>query len=139
MNRAQMATALQEVPLFAHCSQRDLRTLLRHLDLHQVEEGTAMVEQGAPGNAFYFLVSGSADVVRNGRRVGALGRGGFFGEMALLDPGPRTASVIATEHCEVLTVSHRMFNVVFRDLPTLRKGLLKSMAGRLRSLDDRLS
>lgn len=135
MRNDQIVDSLSQVPIFAQCSKKDLKSVVRHGERLGVEGGTDLVVQGSEGSAFYLVLDGTAIVRRNGRKVATLGPGDFFGELALLDPAPRNATVTAADDVEVLALSTRMFNVVIRDLPRLRRGVLGAMADRLRSLD----
>jgi CRP/FNR family transcriptional regulator, cyclic AMP receptor protein len=94
--RKDLVSGLAAVPLFSACSKRDLQIVARHAAVVDVPAGTAVVEEGARGDAFFFILSGDAVVRRRGRKVATLGPGRFFGELALLDPGLRDATVIAT-------------------------------------------
>ena len=94
--------------------------------------GTNVVCAGERGDVFYVVLTGEATVHRNGRLAGRLGPGGYFGELALLDPAPRAATVRAATPLEVGTLGHRQFLAMLRDLPAVGDGLLASMAGQLR-------
>ena len=94
-----------------------------------------MVE-GAAGAEFFVIIDGRARVERHGREVAALGPGGFFGDLALLDRAPRNASVIADTELEVAKLGQRAFDQLL-DLPGFSKKLLAGLARRLREQDAR--
>ena len=139
MRQREIVEFLRGVPLFAECTARDLQTVARHGERLHVEAGKDLVTEGNEGSAFYMLLEGTAVVRRNGRKVGELGTGDFVGELALLDPAPRNATVTTTSDVVALALTERMFNVMVRDLPGLRRGMLTGLAGRLRALDRQLA
>ncbi len=100
---------IQDVPLFRNLKRRQLQSLARLFIERRCGEGEVIVPQGRDGYGFFVVASGAAKAVRersDGSRVvvNTFGPGDFFGELALLDSGPRTASVIATAptHCLIL-------------------------------------
>ena len=101
--------ALVDVPLFSSLSKRNLRHIAGLSEEQEFAEGTALAEEGKPGDTFYVLLAGEAKVVRAGRRLDRLIPGDFFGEIALIDGGPRTASVIATTPVTTLSISRTRF------------------------------
>lgn len=133
--RKELVSGLAAVPLFSACSKRDLQIVARHAALVEVPAGTAVVEEGARGDAFFFILAGEAVVRRRGRKVATLGPGRFFGELALLDPAPRDATVIATSPLTVGVLAARAFRAIVRDVPALSEKLLRGMAQRLREAD----
>ncbi len=131
-NTRERAELLADVPLFSRCTKRDLRIVARHLEVMTVPTGTEIVRQGDDGEAFYVLLDGELIVEQDGRRTATLTVGDAFGELALLDPAPRSATVTADGDAEVGALSVRMFRVVLRDLPQVAAGMLASLAGQLR-------
>jgi CRP/FNR family transcriptional regulator, cyclic AMP receptor protein len=129
---AERERALAPVPLFAGLSKRHLRAVARASGIAEHREGRTMVQEGASGSVFFVILEGAADVVRKGRRLARLGPGDFFGEMSLLDGGPRTASVVTVEPSRFLTLSGRDFQRILGQEPALASRLLKAMASRLR-------
>ncbi|MGL6279572.1 MAG: cyclic nucleotide-binding domain-containing protein, partial [Gaiella sp.] len=93
---------IRSVPLFEHCSKRDLARIARIAEQRTVPEGTELIREGEPGDAFYAVVEGSIVVRRKGRKLAELGAGSFVGEIALLSRSPRTATVVATTELVVL-------------------------------------
>src|SRR5581483_9660178 len=96
---------LGQVPLFRACSKQDLRQIARLADADSVREGEALVREGQRGQELFIIVSGEAVVTRKGRRLATLRSGDYFGELAVLHPAPRTATVTALTPMEVLIVS----------------------------------
>ncbi len=137
MARDQYLDTLAQVPLFSACSKRDLQKIAKASDEVSVSEGRVLVEQGTTGREFYVLLDGQATVRRNGRKVDTLGPGSPFGELALLDRGPRTATVIADTPLRVLVLGQREFSGVIDEVPGLAHKILASLASRIRVLDQK--
>jgi CRP/FNR family cyclic AMP-dependent transcriptional regulator len=133
--RRELISGLAAVPLFWACSKRDLQIVARHTDVVEVPAGTAVVEEGGKGDAFFFILAGEAAVRRRGRTVATLGPGSFFGELALLDPAPRDATVVAASPLTLGVLGARVFRAIVRDVPAMSEKLLRGMARRLREAD----
>ena len=126
---------LAEVPLFAAASRKDLQKVARASDEVDVKAGRVLVDQGRPGHEFFLILEGTASVRRNNRKVAGLGPGQYFGELSLLDRGPRTATVVADTDMKVLVLGQREFLGVLDDVPGLAYKILRIMAHRLREAD----
>jgi CRP-like cAMP-binding protein len=126
---------LAEVPLFAAASRKDLQKIARASDEVDVKAGRVLVDQGRPGHEFFLIIEGTASVRRNNRKVAELGPGQYFGELSLLDRGPRTATVVAETDMKVLVLGQREFLGVLDDVPGLAYKILRIMAHRLREAD----
>jgi CRP-like cAMP-binding protein len=126
---------LASVPLFAACSRKDLQKIARASDEVTIPEGRDLMRQDEIGRECYVLVDGTATVTRNGRRVATLGPGSYFGELSLLDKGPRTATVTAATPLTVLVLGPREFSSVLESVPGLAQKLLGTLAARIRELD----
>lgn len=94
-----------------------------------------MVRAGDPGKSFYVLLDGDAKVVRPGARSRKLGVGDYFGEMAVLDDGPRSADVVADGDVLALTIDRTGFSKLLRAEPALAQVLLRTLAARLRAAE----
>lgn len=132
---AQITEHLLRIPLFAGCSTRDLDRLARATDEVTLSMGTALTRQGDIGREAFVLLSGTAEVQRDGATVAELGPGAVIGELALLDGGPRTATVVATTDVGVIVLNRPAFNAVLDEIPTLAHQLLVTLAHRLRAAD----
>ena len=126
---------LGKVPLFSALSKKELQTIARASDDVDVPKGKVLVQEGKPGHEFFLIINGNASVKRGKREIAKLGPGQYFGELALLDRGPRSASVIAKDDMEVLVLGQREFAGVIDEVPTLAHKLLTTMAQRLREAD----
>ena len=121
--------------LFSACTKRDLQLIGRASDEVTVAGGKALTEEGKTGHEFYLILDGKAVVRRKGKKVAALGPGQYFGELSLLDRGPRTATVVAETDLRLLVLGQREFNGLLDEVPGLAHKVLRTMAGRLREAD----
>ena len=125
---------LQAVDRLRDCTEAQLEEVARLADGIQVGEGEVLAREGRIGREFFLILSGTVAVTQKGRRVNTLGPGDFFGEIAALDPGPRTATVTALSDLDVLIIGPREF-AAMADIPGFRDALFKSMASRMRKVD----
>lgn len=130
---------LSKIWLFSTCTAKELRLVRRELDEVGASAGTVLCEEGTIGREFFFIVDGRASVRRGGRKVALLGPGDYFGELALLDRGPRSASVVADTDMTLLVLTQREFYGLLEDVPPLARKLLAAMAERLRDADSKVS
>ena len=123
--------------MFSTCSRKDLQKLGKASDEIEVKQGKVLVEEGKPGHEFFLIEDGTAEVRRNIRKVASLSRGQFFGELSLLDRGPRSATVIANTDMTLVVLGQREFLGVIDEVPAMAHKLLAALAGRLREADSR--
>jgi CRP/FNR family cyclic AMP-dependent transcriptional regulator len=128
---------LQQVPLFAACSRKDLQLVARRAEDVKVPAGKALVSEGETGQEFFVIIEGTARVTRQGRKIATIGPGQAFGELALLDKAPRNASVVADTDMELVVLGQREFAGIIDDVPGFARKLLAGMAHRLREADAR--
>jgi CRP-like cAMP-binding protein len=131
-SKRELVDLLAEVTLFSKCTKGELKTVARHAETVRLEPGVELTVQGADGDAFYVILDGRASVVRDGEPVNELGPGDWFGELALLDGHPRSATVTSVEDLEVAVLGVRMFRTLLREFPDLAAQLLAGMATALR-------
>jgi len=122
---------LKSVPLFEHCSRRDLGKIAEITDEMAVEHGTVLITEGDQGREFFVIISGEVEVRRKGRKVATLGPGTYFGEIALLSQQPRTATVTAMTPLRVLVIADRAFVDLLDALPELWLKVARSLAERV--------
>ncbi|HET7855292.1 MAG TPA: cyclic nucleotide-binding domain-containing protein [Gaiellaceae bacterium] len=122
---------IERVPLFANCSKRELARVAALADEIDLAEGKELTRQGAPGREFFVLVDGTADVLKDGKRVNSMGHGDFFGEIALVHHAPRTATVKATSPVRALVVTERNFRRLLDDSPEIQRKVMVALAERL--------
>jgi CRP/FNR family cyclic AMP-dependent transcriptional regulator len=129
------ALDLKTIWLFSSCTASDIRKIRSSLDEVEVPAGKVLVEEGRIGMEFFLIVSGTAAVTREGKKVATLGPGNHFGELALLDRRPRSASVASETEMDLLVLSQRQFNGLLESVPTIARKMLAAMANRLREAD----
>lgn len=125
------ARALAKVPLFAGCSDDDLRDIAALAHLLSFEDGATIVPEGEEGLGFYLILSGEASVVQGDRRINRLSSGEFFGEIALLEGRPRTASVIAVGHTVCLGILRGDFRPLLVRQPRIALRILEEEGRRI--------
>ncbi len=130
---------LSRIWLFSTCSGRELRTIRRALEEVTVRPDRILCEEGTIGREFFLIVDGLASVRRHNRRIATLGPGQYFGELALLDRRPRSATVISETEMTLLVLGQRQFNGVIDAVPALARKMLAAMATRLRESDAKAS
>jgi CRP/FNR family cyclic AMP-dependent transcriptional regulator len=123
---------LRRVPLFSACSNRELRAIAGVVKEVRHPKGTVIAREGDPGVGLFVIVDGTAEVTIGGKRMAKLGPGDFFGEIALLDGGPRSATVTATTDLKLLGLTEWVFRGLLQEHPSIAVKTLESMAGRLR-------
>jgi CRP-like cAMP-binding protein len=122
---------ISRVPLFAHCSKKELAAVAGIADEIDLREGTELTREGAPGREFLILVEGTADVLKKGRKINSLKSGDFFGEIALVHRTPRTATVKATSPVRALVVTDRNFRTLLERSPEIQLKVLQALAERV--------
>ncbi len=126
---------LRSVPLFEHCSRRELGKIASITDEIAVDDGKVLISEGDRGREFFVIISGDVEVRRKGRKVATLGPGTFFGEMALLSNQPRTATVTAVTPLRLLVIADRAFVDLLDAMPELWLKVARSLAERLQADD----
>lgn len=137
MSKTDYLDHLAEVPLFAACAKNDLKLVARRAENVRVRKGKELITEGKPGHEFFVIADGQASVKRKGKKVAALKKGDFFGELALLDRAPRNATVVADTDMELFILGQREFSGLLDEVPGLAHKLLTGMARRLRDADSR--
>ena len=125
------------VPVFAHLGRGDLTRLVRRARLVEFPPGREVVREGEPGDCLFVIVDGEANAVVGGKMKKVLRtRGDFFGEMALLGTGKRSATVIASKPLDCLTISQSDFRDLALKRPEIALAMLGELAHRLRLAQD---
>jgi CRP/FNR family transcriptional regulator, cyclic AMP receptor protein len=131
MRGNQKVDLLRKVPLFAHCSKRELEEIAQLADEIDLSEGKEMTRQGERGREFFVLLEGAADVTKDGQSINTLGSGDFFGEIALVSDTPRTATVTASSPVRALVITDRSFRRLLEEQPEIQRKVLLALAERL--------
>jgi len=126
---------LSEVPLFAGLGARHRRKVASLARIRRFADGASLVRAGEPGDALHVVLDGTVSVRRRGRPSRTLGAGSILGELALLDGGPRTASVAAQGEVVTLTVPAPRFRTLLRAEPSIAIAIAEELARRLRAAD----
>jgi CRP-like cAMP-binding protein len=132
-----MTAFLANVPLFHGLSKRHLNKLAKRFYPRKYKSGEAIVTQGKGGEGMFTILSGGAEAVietADGSKtvVNTFGPANFFGEIAMLDDGPRTASVIATEDTECLVLTRSDFLAIMQNDAEMATVIAMALARRLR-------
>lgn len=133
------APILADVPLFTGLGNRQLRRVADLGEVVEFDRGDVVTQTGEPGDAMFVVLAGRARVLGK-RGAGRVFRtGDFFGEMALLDGEPRSASVAATTELQALKIPHRAFCKLLEKEPKMAVSMLRELAGRIRALQRQAS
>lgn len=132
LKRSEPNEYLRQVPLFAGLNKDQLAFVARVSERHHAEAGDRLIEQGRIGHEFMLIIEGTARVVRDGLTVAQAGPGDVFGELALIDGGVRTASVIAETPMELILVDGRAFWPLLESVPGLAHAVMQALAARVR-------
>ncbi|MFZ0665617.1 MAG: cyclic nucleotide-binding domain-containing protein [Acidimicrobiales bacterium] len=130
---------LAAVPLFASLSPRHLNKVAQAMKTLKFSAGQTVVAAGDSDARFYLIVEGTAKVVVKGRKRAEVGPGAYFGEMAVIDGQPRSASVIALTDLETLSASRWNFEAMLKSEPTVMLAVLKELSNRLRECNSSLT
>ncbi|TMC80255.1 MAG: cyclic nucleotide-binding domain-containing protein [Chloroflexi bacterium] len=125
--------ALGQVPLFAHCSRKELEFVASRGDELTVPAGQTLTREGRPGDTFYVLLDGEAEVKINGRRRRVLKAGDFLGEISMVDRGLATATVTTLTDARMFVMSHAQFRDAIKGSDALMLKVLVAMGERLRA------
>ena len=123
---------LAAVPLFSSCSTKERTQLARLTEEVAVRAGDVVVRQGDVGTNCHIIVEGAVSVSVNDLFVTTLGAGEHFGELALIDNQPRSATVTATTDCTLLVLGSQEFASALESTPGLTVKLLAALANRIR-------
>jgi CRP/FNR family transcriptional regulator, cyclic AMP receptor protein len=129
---------LRAVDRLHDCTDAQLKEVARLAERVHVGAGEVLAREERIGREFFLILDGRVAVTQKGRQVNALGPGDFFGELAAMNPGPRNATVTAVSELDVLIIGPREF-AAMAAIPGFRDALFRSMAGRLRSVDAKLT
>jgi CRP/FNR family cyclic AMP-dependent transcriptional regulator len=134
-NKDTKVRLLSGVLLFSACSRGELGRIASLVEEVEVPAGKVLAREGDPGWEFFVVAEGQAKAMKRGRRIASFGRGSFFGEMSLLDEGPRSATVTAETDMQLLVLDSRSFSALVAENPSVSRKLLRGMAERLRDAE----
>ncbi len=126
---------ISRVPLFSGCTPGDVEWIGALADRVDLAADHVIFREGATAHEFIVVVDGALRVERHGSVINRLGPGDFAGEIALVDGGPRTATVIADVPSSVLVIGHREFHSLMTRRPSIELQVLQALAARIRHLE----
>jgi CRP-like cAMP-binding protein len=126
---------LRSIAMFSACTNQELDLVASRLSEHRAAAGEVLVTEGQTGRELFVIIEGSVTVSTPGRALAELHAGDFFGEIALLDDGPRTATVVAKTDVVLDVSSQREFTEMIIGAPSMTRKLLIGVARRLRAAD----
>jgi CRP-like cAMP-binding protein len=124
--------SLKRVPIFNSLSKKRLEHLAALIDEVDIAPGKKLITQGKPGDTFYVILDGQAEVQVGKQPPVRLGPGEFFGEISMLDRGPAVATVVTLRPSRMMVMSHAQFRDAMGANPDLHSAVLASIARRLR-------
>jgi trk system potassium uptake protein TrkA len=128
---------LRAIWLFSGCNDDELGRIAALARPVEVAASAELTRQGEPGLEFFVVVDGDAVATVDGDEIGAIGAGGFFGEMALIDGGERLATVTARSPMRLLVLGRHDFNEMLEvAMPQIAPKLLAVVGARMRSIDE---
>ena len=128
---------LKQVPLFHGLDDKQLETLSRNFTDRTFASGQQVTAEGSGGVGFFVIESGEATVSVGGDDRGALGPGDYFGEVALIDEGARSATITATSDLRCYGLTPWQFRPLVEENASIAWPLLQTMAKRLREIEGR--
>ena len=127
---------LRRVGLFAETPDRALAGVAQVVSEVEVAAGATVMEEGSVEDWMYVVVDGELEVVSADRRA-TVGPGGVVGELAVLDPMPRSATVRAVTDCLLFRLDKAAFDEVLGERPEIARGVIRELVGRLREVRER--
>lgn len=132
MAKSKLEDVLGLVPMFRGLSKRQLRQLAGLCEIGDFMANHSIVRQGEPGDAFYVILTGQAKVTSGRKFLGRMLPGDHFGEIAVLDGGPRSATVTSETPMTLLILHRDDFLKALRDDPELAAHMMSELAGMIR-------
>jgi CRP/FNR family cyclic AMP-dependent transcriptional regulator len=125
------ADALRRCPFFQGLSRNELIELAKVTEDLEVDEGKALTREGESGREFFVIVEGEVTVTKDGQEIRAMGPGDFFGEIALLEDTPRTATVVAKTPLRFFVLTRQAFRSLLAHQPELERKVLTALQERV--------
>jgi len=129
------AKYLAQIPLFAGLSRSHLKTVARLAQLRTFADGKTLVRAGAPGDAFFAILEGRAELRTPAGHTRVLEANDFFGELALIDGAPRAATVVSAGDVTVARIERPAFLKLLREEPLIALGLARGVVATIRDLE----
>ena len=135
MSKAKTDERLKSIPMFSDLSKKELRSVSRLMTAVTVAEGTDIITQDEIGREFMILLTGTAVVRRNGRKLADIGPGDMTGEVGVLSDSPRMATVTATSPMVIEVLNRRELMTLLDEQPRMAKKILLAAIRRLHDLE----
>ena len=135
MSKAKTDERLKSIPMFSDLSNKELRSVSRLMTAVTVAEGTDIITQDEIGREFMILLTGTAVVRRNGRKLADIGPGDMTGEVGVLSDSPRMATVTATSPMVMEVLNRRELMTLLDEQPRMAKKILLAAIRRLHDLE----
>ena len=126
---------LKTIPMFATCENRELERIGMLTEEVDLPAGRVLFSQGDSASELFIVVNGQVRVERNGSLLAMRGPGEFFGEIALVSEGTRTATATCETDVRLFVLVHRDFHSLMDEFPNLKMRVLETLAHRVRTLD----
>ena len=135
---------IARVPLFSPLEDADLELIANSTQAHTFQSGDVIIREGDKDRRLFVIMRGEVEVVKGlgskkEWRMRVMGPHNYFGEIALIDDSPRSASVIARAETEVLTLDHQNLRQVIEKNPAIAFELLQKLSGRIRELEEAIA
>lgn len=131
-SKRELSELLADVGLFSRCTSRQRRAIARHAQIAELPAGVDLIKEGEPGDALFVIIDGRAIITKDSVELNRVGPGAYFGELAILDGEPRSATVVAETDVKIAVIGIRMFRTLLREFSDLAEQLLIALAGELR-------
>lgn len=135
MAKNDVVATLKRVPLFSQCSDRELREIAKDTREELFSAGQDIVTEGSTGGPMFIILEGRAKVIIGGRTRRTFEPGSYFGEMALIDKGPRSATIRAETQVKAVSITSWNFLSLLESNWKLAHKVMSGMAQRIRELD----
>jgi CRP/FNR family transcriptional regulator, cyclic AMP receptor protein len=130
------ADALGRCPFFQGLSRNELIEIAKVTEDLEVDEGRVLTREGDSGSEFFVIIEGEVGVTKDGQEIRSLGPGDFFGEIALLEDTPRTATVTAKAPLRFFVLTRQAFRSMLAHQPELERKVLSALEERVRATSE---
>jgi CRP/FNR family cyclic AMP-dependent transcriptional regulator len=122
---------LRKAPLFSDLSKAELEHLAKSTEDLEVGAGRVLCREGEPASEFFVIIEGEAEATRDGKQLSTMRDGEFFGEIALLEDIPRTATVVAKTELRFFVLTRQSFWSMVDAMPDVERKILRALARRV--------
>jgi len=126
---------LKSIDLFSEIPENDLLTLAMEFETIQYSSGKTVINQGDIGTSMYVLISGEVDVDIDGKIVATLGEKNIFGELAIFDPEPRSATILTTKDTVLFKIESDVIYDLISKYSNVARGIIKILSKRIRDIN----